>query len=343
MKALVLTANNRLQYLDWQDPVPAANEVLIQVRACSICGSDVRGMDGSTGRRIPPIIMGHEAAGVIVEVGKAAGRWSVGTPVTFESTIYPLDDWYTRKGLYNLCDNRVVFGASCAEFQRHGAFADLVAVPEHVLFRIPEGVSFNQAAMVEPGAIAAHAVSLLPVQLNDSVVVVGAGIIGLCLIQILGNVGCGKIIAIDLDEGRLQLARDLGADFVLQADDADITESVFQQTNGRGADLAFDALGNGHALQRAVSCVRKGGAVGLLGNISTHVEIALPWVVSRQIRLQGCCAMAGEYPAILDMIQHRSLDVDSLLSAVAPLAEGAEWFKRLYNKEQKLLKVILQP
>lgn len=343
MKALVLTAYDRLEYLDWQDPVPAPNEVIVQVRSCGICGSDVHGMDGSTGRRIPPIIMGHEASGVIVAVGREVNNWAIDTPVTFDSTLYPLDDWYTRKGLYNLCDHREVLGVSCAEFKRHGAFADLVAVPEHVLYRIPDGVNFHQAAMVEPAAVASHAVSLLPMQLNDSAVVVGAGTIGLCLIQILTNVGCGKIIALDLDQGRLQLAQDLGADLVLPADMPELIETILQYTSGRGADVAFDAVGNRSSVHTAVASVRKGGSVALIGNLVPGVDLPLQVIVSRQIRLQGSCAIAGEYPAVLEMIRRRSLDVDALLSATAPLLEGAEWFKRLRNREQGLLKVLLQP
>jgi len=259
MKALVLTAYDRLEYLDWQDPVPAPNEVIVQVRSCGICGSDVHGMNGSTGRRIPPIIMGHEASGVIVAVGREVKNWTVDAPVTFDSTLYPLDDWYTRKGLYNLCDHREVLGVSCAEFKRHGAFADLVAVPGHVLYRIPDGVNFHQAAMVEPAAVAGHAVSLLPMQLNDSAVVVGAGTIGLCLIQILANTGCGKIIALDLDPGRLQLAQELGADLVLAADMPEVIETIVEHTSGRGADVAFDAVGSRNSVHTAVASVCKAG------------------------------------------------------------------------------------
>jgi L-iditol 2-dehydrogenase len=343
MKALVLTANSRLEYLDWQDPVPAANEVLVKVRACGICRSDVLGMDGSTGKRIPPVIMGHEAAGEIAAVGKAVKNWKVGTPVALDAALYPLDDWFARKGLYNLGAGRIELGVSCAEYSRHGAFAELVAVPEHILYRIPEGVSYIQAALATPAAVAAHAVSLMPVHLNDAVVVAGAGILGLCLIQLLANVGCGKIIVIDLVDERLQLARDLGADVILQAEEEGLTDLILQNTSGRGVDLAFAASGNSGSLQQVISCVRKGGAVGLVGHRFTKAELALQQLVIRQIRLQGCSGSCGEYPAVLDMMGRRSLDVDALLSAVAPLADGAEWFRRLFDKEQQLLKVILQP
>ena len=200
MKALVLEEYNKLVYKDFPDPEVAGDEVLVQVKAVGICGSDVHGMDGSSGRRIPPIVMGHEAAGVITALGKEVKNWSVGDRVTFDSTIYRLDDWYTRKGFYNLSDNRMVIGVSPGEYRRHGAFAEYVNVPQQILYRVPDEVTFTQAAMVEPVAVAAHAVELTPISWNDTAVVVGSGMIGLFVVQVLRARGCGKIIVVDLED-----------------------------------------------------------------------------------------------------------------------------------------------
>ena len=111
-----------------------------------------------------------------------------------------MDDWYTRQGLYNLSDGRQVLGVSCEDYRRHGAFAEYVAVPQHILYRVPDSVSFNQAAMVEPISVSLHAFNLTPLQLHDSAVVVGSGIIGLFMVQILRAAGCSQIIAIDLED-----------------------------------------------------------------------------------------------------------------------------------------------
>jgi len=168
MKALVLKQYNRLVYEDVPEPEFGDQEVLIRVKACGICGSDVHGMDGSTGRRIPPLIMGHEASGVIEAVGAAVKKWAVGDRVTFDSTIYPLDDWYSRLGRYNLSDGRMVLGVSCGDYRRHGAFAEFIAVPQHILYEIPENVTFEQAAMVEPAAVALHGIELTTFPVNAS-------------------------------------------------------------------------------------------------------------------------------------------------------------------------------
>ncbi|MEL7586019.1 MAG: galactitol-1-phosphate 5-dehydrogenase [Prolixibacteraceae bacterium] len=343
MKALVLETYNHFEYTEVDKPVPDDDEVLVLVKAVGICGSDVHGMDGSTGRRIPPLIMGHEASGVIVETGKNVAGWKTGDRVTFDSTIYRLDDWYTRRGMYNLSDNRMVLGVSCGEYRRHGAFAEFVAVPQHILYRVPEAVSFTQAALVEPFAVALHALSLAKPAVNDSVVVVGSGMIGLCVIQLLKVAGCGKIIAVDLDENRLTMAARSGATTCLNSKSPGVKDEILKLTDERGADQAFEAVGIGATVQLAVDSVRKGGTVTLLGNVSAEIGFPLQQVVTRQITVQGSCAICGEYPAVLDLIAAGKLQPDEFVSAEAPLSEGAEWFSRLYRKEKGLIKVVLKP
>jgi L-iditol 2-dehydrogenase len=343
MKALVLREYMKLVYEDVPKPEIAPDEVLVKVEACGICGSDVHGLDGSTGRRQPPLVMGHEAAGVVAEAGPAVKGWTTGDRVTFDSTIYRLDDWYTRRGLYNLSDGRMVLGVSPGEYRRHGAFAEYVAVPQHILYRVPASVSFEQAAMVEPVAVAAHAVSLTPIGVGDTAVVVGAGMIGLCLVQVLRAAGCSRVFAVDLEAERLELARKLGADAVLDPQKADVAKTVAEATDGRGADVAFEAVGITATVKSAIGAVRRGGTVTLVGNLSPTVEIPLQAVVTRQLRLQGSCAIAGEYPAALALIERGVVNVDAMRSAVASLAEGAAWFDRLYKKERGLMKVILKP
>jgi len=343
MKALVLKKYNHLEYEDVSDPTYCSDEVLIEVKACGICGSDVHGMDGSTGRRIPPVIMGHEASGIIREIGSDVEKWKEGDRVTFDSTVYLLDDWYTQKGEYNLSDNRQVLGVSCDEFKRDGAFAAFVVVPQHILHKIPDSVSFNQAAMTEPAAVAMHAVNLTPISDGDTGLVVGAGMIGLFVVRILKLRGCSKVIAVDISKNQLDMATQFGADIGLNAAKDNILEEIQKHTNKRGADIAIEAVGTTTTVKSAIEGVRKGGIVTLIGNLSKEVELPLQSVVTRQIRLQGSCAIAGEYPEVLKLIGEGKVNVGAMLSATAPLSEGAEWFDRLYKKEPGLMKVVLNP
>ncbi|MGE0021706.1 MAG: galactitol-1-phosphate 5-dehydrogenase [Draconibacterium sp.] len=343
MKALVLTEYNKFEIQEVPLPAIQPGEVLVKVKAVGICGSDVHGMDGSTGRRIPPVIMGHEASGIIEKTGASVIGWQVGNRVTFDSTIYQLDDWYSRRGLYNLSDNRQVLGVSCKEFKRDGAFAEFVAVPQHILYKLPDNVSFEHAAMVEPIAVALHAINLTQISVNDTAVVGGAGMIALFVIQLLKLAGCGQIITFDLDPDRLDLALKLGATNAFKADLANIPEEVKRLTNGRGADIGFEVVGITQVLKTVIESVRKGAQVTLVGNVSANVELPLQQVVTRQLKLQGSCAICGEYEQVLDLISSRKIEIDPLLSAVAPLEEGASWFNRLHNREKGLMKVVLKP
>jgi L-iditol 2-dehydrogenase len=343
MKALVLKEYKQFAYEDVPAPEPGPEEVLISVKACGICGSDVHGMDGSTGRRLPPIIMGHEAAGIIARAGGGVVAWEAGDRVTFDSTIYCGRCEFCRRGLINLCDQRRVLGVSCEDYRQNGAFAEFVAVPQHILYRLPDGLSFEQAALVEPFAIALHAVRRSPPALNDNVVVVGAGMIGLALVQALRQTGCGQLIVVDIAKERLALATTVGATHCLDSASGDAAKAIQDLTHGLGADLAFEAVGMSATVELALRCVRKGGAVTLIGNVAPKVEFPLQVAVTRELTVRGSCASQGEYPACLDMLARGALDAAPLISATAPLAEGAKWFGRLYSKEPGLMKVLLKP
>jgi L-iditol 2-dehydrogenase len=343
MKALVLKEYKKFSFEDVAEPEMRPEEVLVAVKACGICGSDVHGMDGSTGRRRPPIIMGHEASGVITEIGRGVTGWTRGDRVTFDSTIYCGECEYCREGMINLCDRRRVLGVSCEDYRQHGAFAEFVAVPPRILYRVPEGLAFEHAAMVEPFAIALHAVRRSPPALNDAVVVVGAGMIGLALVQALSHSGCGKLIVLDVADDRLATAAKLGATHTINSGSQDGLSAIRGLTHGQGADVSFEAVGVTPTVDLALSCLRKGGATTLVGNVAPKIEFPLQVAVTRELTIHGSCASRGEYPACLDMLARGALKAAPLISAAAPLAEGAGWFERLYRKEPGLLKVVLKP
>lgn len=343
MKALLLSEYKQLEMREIPDPMPAPDEVLIRVRACGICGSDVHGFDGSSGRRIPPVVMGHEAAGTVVATGSQVTDLSEGDRITFDSTISCGKCHFCRRGQINLCDNRQVLGVSCGDYRRMGAFAEYVAVPRRICYKLPDSLPFESAAMIEAISVAVHAVALTPLSLNDTTIVVGAGMIGLLTIQAARLAGSGRVISVDVDESRLRAAAALGATDVILAKDGDVPQQVRSLTNGLGADVAFECVGATPTVQSSIESVRKGGSVTLIGNIAPRVELPLQSVVTRQIRVQGSCASSGEYPACIDMLARGDIRVDTLISAVAPLEEGPAWFDRLYRKEPNLMKVVLAP
>ena len=236
-----------------------------------------------------------------------------------------------------------MLGVSCGDYRRAGAFAEFVTVPARVLYRLPDGLAFEKAAMIEAISVAVHAVHLTPVELNDTAVVVGAGMIGLLTLQAARLAGCRKIIAVDVDEGRLRTALSLGATHSILAKDQDVPALVREWTDGRGADVAFECVGTSVTVQSAIESTRKGGTVTLVGNIAPRIELPLQSVVTRQIRLQGSCASGGEIPACIELLAAGLIQVEPMLSAFAPLEDGPRWFERLYSHEAGLMKVVLHP
>ncbi len=342
MKALLLSSYGKLEIADLPAPTPAPDEVLVRVAACGICGSDVHGYDGSSGRRIPPIVMGHEAAGTIAARGDSAGDFAVGERVTFDSTVYCGDCPHCRRGAANLCDRRQVLGVSCGDYRRAGAFAELVAVPARIVHRLPDGFPFAEAALLEAVAVAIHGVNLAKVSAATTALVVGAGNIGILTLQALRAAGCARVFVTDIDDDRLALARRLGATETLLTGDG-LARGIQAFTGERGVDVALECVGRDETVGASIDAVCKGGTVVLVGNITPHVNLPLQKVVTRQIRLQGSCASAGEYPQAIAWMASGAIDVKPLISAIAPLEDGPRWFERLHAGEPNLLKVVLTP
>ena len=343
MKSLLLSEYSHLEIADLPVPALGANEVLLKVEACGICGSDVHGYDGTSGRRIPPIVMGHEAAGTVAALGSGVTDFAVGDRVTFDSTVYCGRCAYCARGEVNLCESRQVVGVSCADYRRHGAFAEYVAVPRHILYRLPDAISFPEAAMLEAVSVALHAVRLSPMQDAKTALVIGAGMIGLLTMQAAKAAGCERVMIADVDASRLQLAERVGADDTLLASGDALVAEILRRTGGQGVDVVFEAVGRNETVAAAIDCVRKGGAVTLIGNIAAEVTLPLQKVVTRQVRLQGSCASAGEYPEAIALIASGKIQVKPLITAVAPLEAGPQWFARLHAREPNLMKVILTP
>lgn len=342
MKALLLSEYRHLDVVDMPRPLAGPGEVVVQVTACGICGSDVHGYDGSSGRRIPPIVMGHEAAGVVAATGEGVTEFRVGERVTFDSTVYCGECAYCRRGQVNLCERRQVVGVSCGDYRRAGAFAEYITVPQRILYRLPEAMRFEEAAMLEAVSVALHAVHVSELHGGETALVIGAGMIGLLTMQAARALGCRRVMIADVDATRLELAAKMGADETLHLPGAQLARAVQERTGG-GADVAFEAVGRNETVAAAIDAVRKGGKVTLIGNIAPEVTLPLQTVVTRQLRLQGTAASAGEYPEAMELVTSGKIQVRPLITAVAPLEEGPRWFERLYAHEPNLMKVVLSP
>ena len=343
MKALIYNKPYGLEYSEFPQPSVGDDDVLIRVKACGICGSDVQGFTGKTGRRIPPLIMGHEAAGIIEDAGKNVRDFKRGDRVCFDSTVYCNKCRPCRNGFYNRCENRRVLGVSTPTFKRHGAFAEYVAVPSWIVSKIPDDMSFVHAALLEPVSIGMHAANRTPISADDTVAVIGAGPIGLFILQAARLKGPRKVIVCDINEFRLDVARKLGADEVVNPLKSDIKEAIFKQTKNKGADVTFEAVGFARTFRDAVSVTRTGGHLVAVGNLENKAEFDLQQFVAGELTFTGSYASSGEFRDCIKLVASGKISVGPLISDVLPLSEGPQAFGRLLKREENLLKIILEP
>jgi L-iditol 2-dehydrogenase len=192
-------------------------------------------------------------------------------------------------------------------------------------------------------SVAVHAVNITPLGLGETAVVIGAGMIGLLTLQALRTAGCGRLVSVDLEDDRLALAKQLGADVVLNSRSQDIPARIREMTGGLGADLVLEAVGADATVRMSIESARKGGVVTLIGNVTASVSFPLQSVVTREISVLGSCASSNDYPACLELMGRGAIRVAPMISAVTPLERGPEMFDRLYRREPNLTKVILNP
>jgi L-iditol 2-dehydrogenase len=342
MKALVHTAPFKFEYRDVPMPEVGSEDVLVRVKAVGICGSDLHGYTGETGRRVPPCIMGHEAAGVVEAVGQETRGVAVGDRITFDSTVYCNQCPPCRRGRINLCEKRRVLGSSHPTWRRDGCMAEFVVVPWWITYTLPDVVSFEEAALVETAAVGLHAARITPIDLNDTVAVIGAGPIGLFAIQAAKVRGAGTVIALDMREERLAFARDLGADVLINTAHGDVGDALQKTLGHPDVDVVLEAVGLAATMALAWKLTRKGGQLTLIGNIAP-VPFPLPDVIVRELTIRGSLASSGEFRACLDLMAQGRILTKPLISKILPLSEGQLAFDTLHRGDPTLMKVLLRP
>ncbi|MFL5757193.1 MAG: zinc-binding dehydrogenase [Chloroflexota bacterium] len=338
MKALVFQGAGQMTLEERPDPVPGPAEVVVAVRAAGICGSDVHGYLGATGRRRPGVAMGHEAAGDVLALGAGVDGVREGDRVALRSILSCGHCPECTAGRPNICVNRRGLG-----MHLEGAYAEKVLVPATLAVRLPPDVPYEEAALIEPLAVAMHAMSLSPPEPGDTVAIVGAGAIGLLTLLAvrLTNVSC--IVVTDRDRHRLDVARQLGADVVVDVDANDPVAAVGAATEGRGADVVFEAVGVAAAAAQSTAVARSGGRITWIGNSAPTVELSMQEVVTRELVLRGAYGFRDEFEQAAEAIATRRIDVRPLIELTAPLSEGPELFRRLGAREIDAVKVVLEP
>ncbi len=338
MRALVYEGAWQMPLREIDPPSPGPDDVIVAVQAAGVCGSDVHGFTGSTGRRTPGIVMGHEFTGIISSVGARVQDYGTGDRVVVQPLTTCGECTMCRVGRPNVCFNRTLIG-----MHTHGAYAESVRVPHHQLYRLPDNLRWEQGALVEPLSVALHAVNLTPLTLMDTVVVVGAGTIGLLALLAARLKGAGRIIVTDLSKHRLELARQLGADIVVNIAEQDPLEVVKEATGGAGADATIEAVGISATVQQALAVTRIGGNITWIGNSAPDVTLNMQHVVTREITIRGSYGFNQEFAHAIDALSLGRIDITPLIERIAPLDEGPQLVHDLAKGTLDVAKVVLTP
>lgn len=318
------------------------HDVLIRVRAAGICGSDLHGFLDSEGTaRREGLIMGHEGSGDVTAVGTGVTRAVVGDRVTIDPQVTCGTCVPCRHGWISICDNKRVIGSSLRGFEQ-GTMAEFAVVHEKQVFQLPDEVSYADGAMVEPLSNALHVVNRAATRLGDTVVILGAGTLGLCILQGIKLAGAARIVVSDTSDHRLDVARRLGADVTLNPTRQSIREEVRALTSGLGADTVIESVGIDATYQEAIHTVRKRGKVMFFGAVQDTVTVDLLPILHKELDLVGCTGANDETQIAIDMIAEGRINVNALLTHEFDLAEAQQAFDVL-SSPNRAIKVQINP
>ncbi len=339
MKALVWVGPREMRIQEVQDPKPQDHEVLLRVDLTSICGSELSGYLGKNTLRRPPLIMGHEFCGTIAAVAPGVTGVAVGDHVAVNPTVPDGDCPLCRIGRQNLCLQRSIVGV-----HRPGGFAEYVAVPAQVCRSIPADLDHSSGALIEPVACAVRVMDVGRVGLGDSVLVIGAGPVGLMVIQAARTAGADRVVAVDTNPRRLEMARAFGASDLIEPGNGPVEEQVQALTASLGCDVAVDAVGMVMTRRQAVASVRRGGRVVFFGLHEEESTVPGNLIVRSEIEILGAFTYTlANFETAVTMVAHGFARPDPSWLQVRSMADGDEAFRQLIEDPSSPAKIQLRP
>ena len=337
MKAALVTNKEVVSIQEIECPVIKNDEVLIKVAMAGVCGSDLHLFRGTHAFRKPPAVLGHEVAGEIVKVGEAVKKFRVGDRVTVEPHSGCKECEFCKQELVNICLNKTAPGTP----GWIGTFVEYFNAPEKTLYKLGDNISYEMGVMVEPLAVAVHAMSRVTVKEKDSIVILGAGSIGLLTQIVAAQMGYKTIICTDTAPFNREMALKLGAAAALDPLTEDVPAKVKELSNGRGADLAIITAGAANILDQASACVRKRGEIGLVSMITEKIPFYSYAIVFNEQTIFGSMTYeTRDFAKAADMI-NAGLDLNGLVTQKYELTRTQDALTVLSEKKEKVVKVLV--
>ncbi len=343
MKAIVYEGPGKIAIKNVPKPKVGPKDVLIKVRAAGICGSDLEMVRGNRVDVTPPRIPGHEVAGEVAEVGSQTLRFKSGERVVVEPIISCGECRNCQVGRYNICRDLKFMGVHV-----DGAFAEYLAAPENRVYRIPNRLSFEAGAVLEPTAVGVHVVERAQIAAGDTVVVIGAGPIGLQIAQVAKARGASCIIMTDVFDHRLELAKKLAADHVINDTNGNALQVVNEITDGEGADVVIEAVGKSNTILRTMDLVRAGGRIHIAG-LSVERFVTEPptfWMKAllKEVTVETSRSYAaGNWNVAIKLSSKGQVNCEALVSHVFPLEDAARAYEVADKKLENAIKVLFKP
>ena len=343
MKVALLTKPGVIEIVERGIPVPADDEVLIRVRAVGLCGSDVHYYEhGKIGPYVveKPIILGHEASGDIAAAGKNVRHLKEGQRVAIEPGVTCGRCAHCKAGRYNLCPHVRFLATPPVD----GAFCEYIAMRSDFVFPIPDHLSYEAAAMVEPLSVGIHAVRRGRLQPGQTVAVFGMGPVGILAAVAAKAFGAKRVVGVDLEAFRLDVALRMGATDVVNIRERDPVEAIRAMTDGIGVDLAVETAGNPKALQAAVASVRRGGSVSVVGlPPQNEAPLNVSHVVDNEIDIRGVFRYRNTYPAGIDLLAAGQIDLSPMFTDKMSLENTPEAFRKAIHEKSRTVKIVIYP
>jgi len=316
-----------------------ANEVKIQVVVTGICGSEIHAYHGTHPFRIPPVISGHELAGMVVETGSEVKGVSVGDRVTVEPHYGCGVCSPCKAGNYHICKEKRVLGTQ----EWIGSFGEYIVVPENTIVKLPDNISFEQGAIIEPLAVGVHAVRKAEIGPNDKIAILGAGPIGLGIMIAAKNAGVSNIYITDALDYNLEIAKRLGATSPINTNDEDAVERILKETDGDGVDTVFIAVGIQSVLNDSFKIVKRGGKVSEVALFGKKPEIDISSIQNKEIELIGSNMYVREdFEIALEAIAANLFDPSLFITKVIPIDDIKNAMNIVDQKLENVIKVLLK-